>query len=313
MLIALLGSFCVPVHKLNAQETEVLVEPDIQATGVVAPASSVVLPSTQSEMKRAIENSLVVKKKKCIYPKQIYEGQAFSVGGTLRANHKIQKVKASITQDDGEQACVVEKKAESTSFDLKNVNKKMKFSELTSGNYCYEVEVTDTYGNQTKALEKEFKVKEVAWKWPVENGKLGDSFRCKCSVHRGKHYGIDIVGVSTGTSIHAVRDGKVVYSKYHAASRLSSFGKLVILYHGDGIYSYYAHCNTLKCKVGDVVEQGDVIATVGATGGAYGKHLHLELRRGPEFNGRYNYYKLLDKYTYKQFDPMKKNYLTIPS
>jgi murein DD-endopeptidase MepM/ murein hydrolase activator NlpD len=47
---------------------------------------------------------------------------------------------------------------------------------------------------------------------------------------------------------------------------------------------------------------------MGATGAAYGTHLHLELRKGPAFSGNYNSYEFLDKYTYRQFNPMK--YLT---
>ena len=56
------------------------------------------------------------------------------------------------------------------------------------------------------------------------------------------------------------------------------------------------------------MEKGEVISTMGATGAAYGTHLHLELRKGPAFSGNYNGYDFLDKYTYRQFNPMK--YLT---
>lgn len=98
-------------------------------------------------------------------------------------------------------------------------------------------------------------------------------------------------------------DGTVVYAKYHAASSKASFGKLIIVYHGNGIYSYYAHCSSFKVKVGDKVIAGDKIGITGSTGYAFGSHLHFEMRKGPAFSGSYNGYKLLDKYTYRQFNP----------
>lgn len=314
-------SACLPVKYLyaeeitsveqakNTTESAVQAEETVTVQPVQTPSPSSVVPSPAPTEK---PNTLVVKRKKCTYPKKIYEGQSFTLKGTIQANHKMKKVVASIVGEDGTQECVVQKSAKSTKFNLSKVDEKIKFSELEAGAYKYEVTVTDTYGNAKTALSKEFRVKESSWMWPVESGVMGDGYHCKCSTHGGKHYGVDIKGVSKGTKIHAVRDGEVVYAQYHGASSLASFGKLVIIYHGDGIYSYYAHCNSLKCEAGDEVKQGDVIATVGATGGAYGTHLHLELRKGPAFNGKYNYYKLLDKYKYKQFDPMKKNYLKYP-
>lgn len=309
---------CLPSSVLYAEELTGVEPPQsasesaVQA-GETIPSQVALMPSASPvPVETEKPNTLVVKRKKCTYPKKIYEGQTFTLKGTLQSNHKMQQVVARIVNEDGKQQCIVRKSTKSTKFDLSKVDNKMKFSELAAGTYKYEVDVTDTYGNAKTALSKEFNVKETKWRWPVENGVLGDGYRCKCSTHGGKHFGVDIKGVAKGTKIHAVREGKVVYAQYHGASSLASFGKLVILYHGDGIYSYYAHCNTLKCEVGDEVKQGDVIATVGATGGAYGTHLHLEFRKGPAFNGKYNHYKLLDKNKYKQFDPLKKNYLNAP-
>lgn len=308
IMILVMGlAICIPVQTLYAEEITTVENSENVTPAAVEeerqPEASQVPVSTERP------NTLVVKSRKCTYPKKIYEGQQFTIKGTIRANHKINKVVASIMDENGEKACSVRKRGKSKEFDLKKVDDNIKFSQLEAGTYKYEVEVTDNYGNNRVALEKEFKVKESSWMWPVENSVLGDGYRCKCSSHGGKHFGVDIKGVSRGTKIRAVKDGEVVYAQYHGASTLASFGKLVIIYHGNGIYSYYAHCNSLKCEAGDKVSQGDVIATVGATGAAYGTHLHLELRKGPAFNGKYNHYKLLDKYRYKQFDPMKKNYL----
>lgn len=309
MIFAMAVSSGTPKTEVYAEEQQV------SPAGISA---EVAVPTTEPQPEVTVEptaeptaapqNTLVVKKKKCSYPKKIYEGQQFTLKGTLKANHKIQKVEASIIDDQGKDAVAIKKKAKSKKFDLSKIDNDIPFSKLDAGTYTYEVKVSDTYGNERVALQKDFKVKETTWAWPVEGGVKGDGFHCGCSVHRGRHLGVDVKGVSKGTAIKAIADGTVVYAKYHSAAKRASFGKLVIVYHGNGIYSYYAHCNTLRCKAGDKVEKGDVISTMGATGAAYGTHLHLELRKGPAFSGNYNSYDFLDKYTYKQFNPMK--YLT---
>lgn len=90
------------------------------------------------------------------------------------------------------------------------------------------------------------------------------------------HKGIDIA-CSKGTPILAVADGVVTRASYNGG-----YGECVIIYHGDGISSLYAHCdNTTKSrpvyevKVGDHVKKGQVIAYVGTTGRSTGYHLHF--------------------------------------
>ena len=90
------------------------------------------------------------------------------------------------------------------------------------------------------------------------------------------HKGIDIA-CSKGTPILAVADGVVTRASWN-----SGYGECVIIYHGDGISSLYAHCdNTTKSrpvyevKVGDNVKKGQVIAYVGTTGRSTGYHLHF--------------------------------------
>ena len=66
-----------------------------------------------AEPTAAPQNTLVVKKKKCSYPKKIYEGQQFTLKGTLKANHKMQKVEASIIDARGKDTVAIKKKADS--------------------------------------------------------------------------------------------------------------------------------------------------------------------------------------------------------
>lgn len=87
------------------------------------------------------------------------------------------------------------------------------------------------------------------------------------------HKGLDY-GAPTGTAIKAAAEGTVTFSGWNSGG----FGNLVIISHGNGVQTYYGHCSSLDCKVGDYVYQGDVIAKVGNTGNSYGSHLHFEIR-----------------------------------
>lgn len=86
------------------------------------------------------------------------------------------------------------------------------------------------------------------------------------------HRGIDIPA-SKNTNIYASNSGKVVTATFHY-----SYGNYVVIDHGGGKSTLYAHATKLNCKVGDYVKQGDVIAFVGTTGHSYGNHLHFEVR-----------------------------------
>lgn len=86
------------------------------------------------------------------------------------------------------------------------------------------------------------------------------------------HTGLDIA-TSSGTPIKAVADGKVTY-----AGVKGSYGKLVIINHGNGVQTYYAHCSKIYVSAGEKVEAGDIISAVGSTGNSTGPHLHLEVR-----------------------------------
>lgn len=86
------------------------------------------------------------------------------------------------------------------------------------------------------------------------------------------HDGVDLAA-PTGTPIAAPVDGVVRF-----AGARGGYGNVVILDHGDGTESRYAHCDRLDVRAGDVVRAGDTIGTVGSTGRSTGPHLHVELR-----------------------------------
>jgi septal ring factor EnvC (AmiA/AmiB activator) len=82
-----------------------------------------------------------------------------------------------------------------------------------------------------------------------------------------------LIAAPEGTSIRAVHHGRVVYSDW-----LRGFGLLMILDHGDGYMTLYAHNQTLMYDVGAWVNQGDVIGAVGRSGGLQEPRLYFEIR-----------------------------------
>ncbi len=100
---------------------------------------------------------------------------------------------------------------------------------------------------------------------------------------RNLHTGIDIPAPK-GTSIYAIDDGKVILSR-----KYGSYGECVIVDHGNGISSLYAHQSSRSVSVGDTVTQGQVIGKVGSTGNSTGNHLHLEIRKNGSHVSPWNY------------------------
>ena len=104
------------------------------------------------------------------------------------------------------------------------------------------------------------------------NGTVTSRFGTVSSVRSSSHTGLDI-STSRGTGIRPIANGTVVFASYKG-----SYGNLVIIDHGNGVQSYYAHCNALYVSNGQAVDTNSVIAAVGSTGNSTGPHLHLEIR-----------------------------------
>ncbi|TES93490.1 MAG: hypothetical protein E3J87_02225 [Candidatus Cloacimonadota bacterium] len=112
-------------------------------------------------------------------------------------------------------------------------------------------------------------------KWPAK-GTIISTFGKQVNPKYGtsvKNNGIDIKA-PMGTPVHAVAKGNVVYN-----DRFLGYGNVILLEHGKGYYSLYAHLQDLKVNLKDIVEKDEVIATVGDTGSLEGPKLHFELRK----------------------------------
>ncbi|MCU0223945.1 MAG: LysM peptidoglycan-binding domain-containing M23 family metallopeptidase [Acidobacteria bacterium] len=108
------------------------------------------------------------------------------------------------------------------------------------------------------------------WAWPID-GRYTSGFGAKRRRHI--HAGIDVVAPQ-GTPIYPAREGFVSF-----VGRQSGYGQLVIIDHGDGWTSRYAHASKILVRAGDTVAPGEKIALAGRTGRATTSHLHFEIRR----------------------------------
>lgn len=110
------------------------------------------------------------------------------------------------------------------------------------------------------------------FEWPVAGGRILSYFGANRGGHR--HNGLDIGGRS-GQPVSAASDGRVVYT----GSTMRGYGKTVIVDHGDGFRTLYAHGSALLVQEGEWVRRGQNIARIGRSGNATTEHCHFEIRR----------------------------------
>ena len=111
------------------------------------------------------------------------------------------------------------------------------------------------------------------------SGEFGGQ-RIMNGVKKNPHAGMDIAA-KAGTEIKASSDGVVTL----AQPDLFYSGNVIIIDHGYGLHTIYAHMQEMKVKRGDIVKQGDIIGLVGQTGRATGPHLHWGASaNGTKFN-----------------------------
>lgn len=125
--------------------------------------------------------------------------------------------------------------------------------------------------------------------WPVDKKyHLITTYFGYDSWRSGNHGGIDISGSGiANANIYATQSGKVILvsntcphntPKYGYHNCGTTYGNYIVVDHGGGITSLYAHCGSINVKVGQTVKKGEVIGHVGTTGWSTGYHLHFEIR-----------------------------------
>ncbi len=112
--------------------------------------------------------------------------------------------------------------------------------------------------------------------WPV-NGRLLSRYGEREDPFSGEgamHTGVDI-SASMGTPVHAAADGIVAFSQF-----FSGYGRMVIIDHGGGMTTRYAHLSKFEVVTGQEIRRGDVLGFSGASGRVTSPHLHFEVRLG---------------------------------
>ena len=115
----------------------------------------------------------------------------------------------------------------------------------------------------------------VVFAWPV-HGPITSPFGMRTDPVTGRwqlHSGIDI-GADYGVPIQAAADGNIIFAGWYGG-----YGNAVIIDHGNGYSTLYAHCSAMYVVANQPVRRGQAIGAVGATGWATGPHLHFEIRR----------------------------------
>ena len=122
----------------------------------------------------------------------------------------------------------------------------------------------------------------ASWVSPVKSYKLSASFAQNGGMWASKHSGQDYA-VPTGTTVMAAHGGTVVKAGPNGAGDGPAYGNAVVIKHGNGTYSQYAHLSQVNVKIGQVVKTGQKIALSGNTGNSSGPHLHFEIRTTPNY------------------------------
>lgn len=142
--------------------------------------------------------------------------------------------------------------------------------------------ITEKVNQKVKELQKQKEEKERLDKIPDINGiklavqpisgTITSRYGVSSRIRKSTHTGLDIAA-SSGTPIKVMAEGTVTCASYQG-----SYGYLVKINHGNGVETWYGHTSKMYVKVGQKVNAGDVIASVGSTGNSTGPHLHLEIR-----------------------------------
>ncbi|MBA2944982.1 M23 family metallopeptidase [Streptomyces himalayensis] len=129
--------------------------------------------------------------------------------------------------------------------------------------------------------------KAGGWVVPVKGYTLSASYAQSGGMWAAKHSGQDFA-VRTGTPVAAAGSGTVVKAGPNGAGDGPAYGNAIVIKHGNGTYSQYAHLSKINVRVGQAVKAGQKIALSGNTGNSSGPHLHFEIRTTPNYGSAIN-------------------------
>ncbi|MYV52924.1 M23 family metallopeptidase [Streptomyces sp. SID3212] len=142
--------------------------------------------------------------------------------------------------------------------------------------------------DRARAKAKADRIKKAhGWTDPVDHYKLSAKFGRGGTMWSHKHSGQDFA-VPTGTTVKAAHSGTVVKAGPNGAGDGSAYGNAIVIRHGDGTYSQYAHLSKIKVWAGQHVKADQRIAYSGNTGNSSGPHLHFEIRTTPNYGSAVN-------------------------
>lgn len=208
-----------------------------------------------------------------------------------REKDKIEQIKEQITQKNNDLK-FAKTNQEKTLIALENAKtiKNSYVNNLTQEEQEIKTKI-DEYQSQLNSLDSKILILTTGeigedyvggeFLWPAPGYKtitspFGTRFHPILHIYR-THYGIDI-GAPKGAYVVAANSGVVTTASY-----LSSYGNAVIIDHGGGVSTVYAHGSEILTTVGTKVNKGDIIMKVGSTGLSTGPHLHF----GVTVNGKY--------------------------
>ncbi|MER5508942.1 M23 family metallopeptidase [Streptomyces sp. NPDC002766] len=133
-----------------------------------------------------------------------------------------------------------------------------------------------------KAAAEAAAKKAASWVHPVRKYTLSAKFAQAGGMWQSTHSGQDFA-VPSGTEVFAAHGGTVVKAGSNGAGDGPAYGNAIVIRHGNGTYSQYAHLSRIDVRVGQVVRTGQHIALSGNTGNSSGPHLHFEIRKTPNY------------------------------
>jgi murein DD-endopeptidase MepM/ murein hydrolase activator NlpD len=210
-----------------------------------------------------------------------------------QARIDVENAKAALESARAEQVdAKADLDAQKTELDAKKATINQLLKELEDKQDQYESQL-DTLNSKMEALDDEIAAKQKeydqqiaagqiqfntgsGWVWPLDGfytitSRFGPRTHPITGIY-SNHLGTDI-RASYGTPIKSAKGGVVITSTYN-----SSYGNYVVVNHGNGVTTLYAHMSSRAVSVGQVVTQGQVLGYVGSTGSSTGNHLHYEVR-----------------------------------